>query len=253
MDASLYDFPDLYDLVMAPNPAAQDYYRAVAQARGPSALVLCCGTGRISNALARAGLAVVGLDLSAAMLARCRADAAATDTAIALVQGDMRNFDLGGRRFDLIVIPHNSLLQLLDVPDLLACFASVARHLAPRGRLAFDIFTPSVSLLAQPAGQRRQVGRGPFVHPEHGEIVLEQVSDYDPAAQVLRATWFFSTAQQPDMLRMPMTLRQIFPQELKLLIDRADFRMVARHGDFDRRPFDSMSRCQVCECELGAG
>ncbi len=248
MSSSLYDFPDLYELVMRPNFSARSFYRSMAKGSGRSVLVLCCGAGRISNALARDDLAVVGLDLSAAMLERCREDAAAGETPITLVQGDMRDFDLEGQRFDLIAIPHNSLLQLLSVADLLACFASVARHLKPKGRLAFDVFTPSISVLARPAGQRHRIGL--FQHPVHGEIALEEEVSYDPAAQVREATWFWSTAEQPDMLSTPMTMRLIFPQELPLLIEVAGFRMTERHGDFDRRPFGPQSRHQVCVCEL---
>lgn len=247
MTQSLYDVPDLYDLVMAPNPAAVAHYAGLAQSHGPDVLVLCCGTGRISNPLARAGLSVVGLDLSAAMLARCRDDAAATDTQIELVQGDMRDFDLQGRRFGLVAIPHNSLLHLLEAEELLACFASVARCLAPGGALAFDIFTPSAAILLRGAAGRHCIGR--FQHPEHGELLLEEASAYDPAAQVLHATWLFSTARQADMISVPMTMRQIYPQELPLLLEKAGFRMTDRYGDFDRRPFDAASRHQVCVCQ----
>lgn len=250
MTSSLYDFPDLYDLVMRADPRAQAFYREVAQARGGSVLVLCCGTGRISNALVRAGLAVTGLDRSAAMLARCRADADAAGAPITLVEADMRDFDLGGRRFDAVVIPHNSLLHLHEVSEIDACFAAAARHLAPTGVLAFDVFSPSGAFLWRPPGQRRRVGA--FMHPEHGELILEETSAYDPAAQVNRATWFWSTAEQPDMIVTPLELRQIFPQELPLLVERAGFRLAARYGDFDRRPFGPESRAQVCLCAPAA-
>jgi SAM-dependent methyltransferase len=248
MTSTLYDFPDLYDLVMKPNPAAQAFYLDVARTYGPSVLVLCCGTGRISNALARSGLTVEGLDLSSAMLARCRADAAATGATITLHQGDMRAFDLDGRRFGLVIIPHNSLLHLLDVAELEACFASIAKHLTPTGALAFDIFTPSSAILARPPGGRRRIGV--FAHPELGEITLDETSAYDAAAQVNRAMWFWSTPQQPDMLTIPLPLRQIFPQELPLLLEHGGFRLIERYGNFDRAPFGPKSPHQVCLCEV---
>ncbi len=65
----------------------------------------------------------------------------------------MRDFDLG-RRFALIFIARNSLLHLHSTEDILATFAMVRRHLAPGGMFAFDIFNPSVRLLARPPNQR---------------------------------------------------------------------------------------------------
>lgn len=42
----------------------------------------------------------------------------------------MRAFDLG-RTFDFVFITANSLLHLHEAEDLVSCFRSVRRHLAP--------------------------------------------------------------------------------------------------------------------------
>ena len=60
----------------------------------------------------------------------------------------MRDFDLG-RTFDFVFIAANSLLHLHEAEDLVSCFRSVRRHLAPGARFAFDVFNPSVRLLAE--------------------------------------------------------------------------------------------------------
>ena len=72
------------------------------------------------------------------MLRSARAKGAAASLQIPFVQADMRQFDLGGR-FSTILIPGNSLLHLLMIEDLKQCFASVRRHLAPGGKLVFDV------------------------------------------------------------------------------------------------------------------
>ena len=66
----------------------------------------------------------------------------------------MRAFDLG-RTFDFVLITANSLLHLHEAEDLVCCFRWVRRHLAPGARLVFDVFNPSVRLLAEADGVRR--------------------------------------------------------------------------------------------------
>jgi len=45
---------------------------------------------------------------------------------------------------------------------------------------------------------------------------------------------------------MQLEMRQIFPQEMPLLLAAGGLRLVARYGDFDRSPLTGASRRQVC-------
>ncbi len=198
--------------------------------------------------LARAGLEVVGVDISPAMLDVARERAARAGVRVELVHGDMRDLDLSGRRFGLAVVAFNSLLHLLDTDDLRRCLRAVARHLPPEGALAFDIFTPDPRRLARRPGERREIGR--FDHDALGTLTLEETSSYDAPLQINRATWRWSTPEQADVFTAPLHLRQIFPWELPLLLELEGFRLVERFGDFDRSPFGPDSPRQLCICEL---
>lgn len=211
-------------------------------------LELACGTGQLLVPVARTGLPVAGLDLSPEMLAAARARVEGEGVAADLREGDMRDFDLD-RRFSLVFVARNSLLHLARVEDLLACFACVRRHLLPGGAFVFDIFNPSVQILARPPGERFALMR--VEHPRRGEVRVEATSDYDAASQVNRATWYFSSPSDPDFLVAPLHLRSIFPQELPLLLAAGGLRLEARHGDFGGAPFGSGSRHQVCVCRAG--
>jgi SAM-dependent methyltransferase len=164
------------------------------------------------------------------------------------VEGDMRDFDLDGT-FSFIFIARNSLLHLHSPEDFLACFACVRRHLRPDGVFAFDVFNPSVEILARPSGQRFPVME--YIHPEKGQVTIEQTGAYDAATQVNRVTWYFSSAEHRDFLTVPVHLRSLFPQELPLLLEKGGLRLDARYGSFDREPFTSESRHQVCLCRAG--
>ena len=157
----------------------------------------------------------------------------------------MRDFTLG-RKFHLIFVARNSLLHLLTTADLLAAFAAVKRHLAPGGILAFDIFNPNLRLLARPRGQRFPVME--VTTEAFGMLTVEQTTDYDAATQVEHATWYISTPDRPDAWVVPLNLRNIFPQELPLLLSSAGFELVTRFGELSREPFGSASRIQLCVC-----
>jgi SAM-dependent methyltransferase len=191
-------------------------------------------------------LPTAGLDLSAPMLTTARQRAATANVSVEYVQGDMRNFDLG-RRFALIFIARNSLLHLHSTEDLVAAFAAVRRHLTPGGTFAFDIFNPNVRLLAAPSDQRFPVFEKET--ESFGKLSVEQITDYDVASQVGRSRWYVSAPGNPDAWVLRLDLRNIFPQELPLLLAAGGFELKSRVGDLSQTPFDSTSRLQVCLCQ----
>jgi len=245
LNSDLYDHPALYDALL-PVGAHLPYYVKLSRQTSGDVLELACGTGLLTVPVAGAGSPIVGIDASAAMLKAAKERAAAAKVSVEYVLSDMRNFDLG-RQFGLIFIARNSLLHLHSTDDILAAFAMVRRHLTPDGIFAFDIFNPSVQLLARPAGQRF-----PFLQKEtesFGTLSVEGTNDYDSATQVNRAHWYVSAQGKPDVWSLSLALRSIFPQELPLLLAAGGLRLKSREGDIDQTPFDSNSRLQVCLCQ----
>ena len=245
MHSDLYDYPELYDALL-PAHGHVPYYVDLARQASGDVLELACGTGQLTVPIASAGMSIVGLDLSAAMLGIAKERAAAAKAPVEFVAGDMRDFNLG-RKFSLIFIARNSLLHLHSTEDLLAAFAAVRRHLAPGGSFAFDIFNPNVRFLAQPTGQRF-----PLFEKEtesFGKVSVEATYEYDAAAQVGRSCWYISAPGNPDAWIIPVDLRNIFPQELPLLLGAGGFDLKSRMGDLGPVPFHSSSRLQVCLCQ----
>lgn len=108
--------------------------------RPSTALDLACGTGAATVPLARAGLAVTGLDRSEAMLAVARTRASAENISITWVCGDMRLFSID-TPVDLITCFYDAV-NYLDGPGDFGQFAASAfTALRPGGLLAFDINT----------------------------------------------------------------------------------------------------------------
>lgn len=249
MTESLYSNARLYDL-MFPEPsgvsAKVGFYLDLAAAAGRPVLELACGTGSMLLPIAAQGIACEGIDLSSDMLAEARAKFEAEGLSAPFHVGDMASFDLG-RKFGLIFIASNSLLHLHSADDIVRCFQSVRGHLDQGGRFAFDVFNPSVQLLAGADGTRREMRR--FDDPGQGQVRVDVEERYDAVAQVTRGVWYFSTESESDFLSVSLEIRSIFPQELPLLVQAAGFRLLERYGDFSGGPFTHKSPHQVCVCE----
>ena len=111
-------------------------------------LELGAGTGRVTLAIAEAGIPIHALDSSHLMLRELEAKLATRSEEVrrrvTLVTADMRAFDMP-ERFALVIAPFRVFLHNLTDADRLACLSRVRHHLRPGGRLAFNVFHPSLS------------------------------------------------------------------------------------------------------------
>ena len=232
MSEAFYSHARLYDLMFPGGGPAVDFYRADANRQGGRVLELGCGTGHKLIPIASDGHPCVGLDFSSDMLAEAQRKASERGVAVEWMQGDMRAFDLG-RTFDFVFITANSLLHLHEAEDLVSCFRSVRRHLAPGARFVFDVFNPSVRLLAEADGVRRTRESLSFMDPDRGNVSVDVAEIYDAPGKFPRDV-ALSADSEPDFVVAPLEIRSIFPQELPLLVSLGGLRLVERFGDLVR-------------------
>lgn len=247
---SLYDRPDLYDLMAPPDPIFERFYVETACERGGRVLDLACGSGRLTIPLAQAGLEVVGADLSSAMLERARNHAKAHAVEPRFIQSDMRDFDLGGQTFETIIVAMNSVLHLHSLDDFRGFFESVGRHLSPNDRLVFDAFLPNIAMLNADPDKREVIAT--VVHDGLGAITVEETARYDPLTQVRHVHWYWSSGTEKDFWQVALPMRSIFPQEMPLLVASGGLHLIERFGDFDRSPLAAGSGRQISVCGLQA-
>lgn len=222
-----------------------------ARAAGP-VLEYGAGTGRVTLPMARAGARVTGIDLARTMLdtheARLEREPPQVRARVRLVHGDMRSVRLD-ERFALVVAPFNVMLHLYTNDDLLEFLARVREHLAPGGRFAFDVSVPKGEELSR--DPERRFGAPRFRHPATGVLTrYTERFEYDPIRQLL-LVWMEFLPEGGDPVVVPLTHRQLFPQELFGLLDRAGFADVQPTSDFSRAPPDASTDSLVVTCRAG--
>jgi SAM-dependent methyltransferase len=210
------------------------FYRSLAREGGGPVLELGCGTGRVLLPLAADGFPCTGLDASRHMLDAIRAKS--TFPNLRLVHAPMQRFDLGGDRFGLIFSAFRAFQHMYTVEDQLACLTCARRHLAPGGRLAFDVFAPRLARMALAEEPENVELR--FEHA--GESVARYVSvSRDLAAQVQTVRFRYERSAGGKVVgneHVSFQMRWFWRFELEHLLARAGFSDVAIFGDYDRRP-----------------
>jgi SAM-dependent methyltransferase len=238
---------DLYDYVV-PYRARQDidFLVEAARASGGPVLEAGCGTGRVLIPTARAGIHIVGLDLSAGMLDVCRKrlleESETVRSRVRLVQGDMRNFDLG-EKFKLATIPFRPFQHLTTVEDQLACLASIHRHLVDGGEFILDLFNPWIEALARDNVGQEFGEEGEFTAPDGRRVVRRhKIVSRDHANQVQQIEGIYDITH-PDGRRERVvhafSMRHLFRFEAEHLLERAGFHVQAVYSDYDKSPFGS--------------
>jgi SAM-dependent methyltransferase len=246
--AALYEDALFYDHFYHRRSADVGLYVELARRHGSPVLELGVGTGRVALALARAGFEVLGIDVMESMLQRARARVAklprASRARVRLRRGDMRRLGLS-ERFPLVIAPFNALTHLYERADLERTLQGCRRHLAARGRLAFDVMMPDLRALTQDP-ERLYRGRDVKDPRDGRRMVYHEASHYDRVRQIRSVTMVLQSPEEPASQRaIPLTQRQYFPAELEALLHYNGFEIEQRYGDFAFGPLTDRSETQV--------
>ena len=252
LPSSEYDsFADIYsvwtDTASSTHANLPFYLDAYAQSDGP-VVELGVGDGRIAVQAAVRGRAVIGVDLSEAMLERCRRRAAQAGVLdrLTLIRDDFRSFELEAPAA-LIALPYHSLGHLLTLEDKRRAVAHVFSQLRPGGRFIFDDFLMTPDLIAD---MRRVQLRAEYRTVNGADALLWVTSLVGEPGQSIRVvTW----EDELDVDRLlarrryrRLSLSWLEPAQAGDLLRQAGFAIEACYGDFDRTPFsDATAREQV--------
>lgn len=200
-------------------------------AEGGPALELAIGTGRIGIPLAKRGVPVAGVELSAPMVARLRRKV--DEAALPVVVGDMARVTVPGE-FSLVLLVFNSISNLRTQEEQVECFRNAARHLRPGGRFVIELWVPNLQDLG---------------HDTHA--VAREISDghvafdtYDLATQTCTSQTF--TREADGAVRHDIGhFRYLWPSECDLMAALAGLVLESRDEDWSGSSFGSSSTKHV--------
>ncbi|USG64719.1 methyltransferase domain-containing protein [Brevibacillus ruminantium] len=242
--SDMYRWADYYDLTQRGVAGDVEFYLDMARQSGGEVLDLACGTGRITIPAAEGGVSVTGLDLSTEMLARAqeKAEQQGVSDRLQLIQGDMRSFDLQ-KSFALIMIPFRSFLHLLHIQEQMKALSCIRKHLAPGGKLVFNVFVPKISHLYEES--EKMSLRSTYRLETGEEVAMWDYTRYDHFQQLSEVTRTYERISPEGIVQEKVvgrfTLRYIFPAELHHLLRLNGFKVTQRFGSFAKTPFDSTS------------
>jgi len=199
-----------------------DFYVEEALVSGGPVVELAVGTGRIAIPIAKAGVRVIGVDESPAMLegARAYAERENVSPLVDLRLGDLRDPPVD-ERVPLATVPFRSLLHTPDERQKLRALTAAASVLERGGRFVFDVFAPSPEDIEETDGR--------WLEREPG--IFER-ADWDLEARRL----VLSIRGGEQSARF--ALHWLSAPEWNALIEDAGLVAEAIFGWFDRRPYD---------------
>ncbi|MFF4352130.1 class I SAM-dependent methyltransferase [Streptomyces sp. NPDC001530] len=207
-------------------------------AGGGRALELGIGTGRVALPLARRGVAVHGIDMSRAMVARLRAKPGGDGIGVTI--GDFATTKVDGT-FSVAYLVFNTIMNLTTQAEQVVCFRNVADHLEPGGTFVIEVMVPDLRRL--PPGQNAV--------PFHTSPTRWSFDLYDVATQAMSSNYVEVENGRGSYWSVPF--RYVWPAELDLMAQLAGLRLRDRWDDWTRKPFTSESGQHVSVWEKAAG
>lgn len=223
-----------------------EFYLARMAAAGGPVLEIGSGTGRLLREALRRGIDAWGIDVSPAMVERCRAQLPA-DRRERVSVADAVSMRLG-RRFGLVVAPFRVLSHVPSTEDQLRLLDTVHEHLVPGGAFVFDLYVPDLKLLLEglpetcdfdgewaPGRRLRRFTSSAPADLSRQTNGVRMRFEWDEEDGERRDTWDFE-------------MRFYFRFEVEHLVARSRLRLEALHGDFMGGPLTAASRDLVAVC-----
>ncbi len=239
------DISPFYDLEFDSFEDDLELYLGYVQIVGGPVLELGCGTGRLLEPIANAGVDIVGLDNSESMiaLARQRIQGGNHLDRISLGQGDMRDLsNLYDTAFRLVFVAINSFLHLESRDDQLAALREVRKVLDRDGILVIDVFNPTPETLSRM--DDRYAFDAEWELDSGSSVQRFSNRQIDPIDQIVTTRLFYDLVDQHGNLTRRSTsyqMRYVHRFELELLLMHAGFEIEGAYGSYSLDPISADS------------
>lgn len=195
--------------------------------------------------MAQDGHNIVGVDYTSSMLEQAKLKANQAGVKVTFVKADIRNLDLK-EKFDLIMIPFNSIHHLYENEDLFRSLNVVKNHLKKGGLFLLDCFNPNIQFIVE--GEKKQKQVASYTTDDGREILIKQVMRYESKAQINRIQWHYYINGAFDSIQN-LDMRLYFPKELDAYLTHCGFKILHKFGNFEEGVFEDNSEKQVFICQ----
>lgn len=231
-----------------------NFYYSEAEVSRQPILELACGTGRLTIALACAGMKVVGLDSSDAMLDKAKEKL----KSIGRVKGNIR-FEKGlmqkfkmSEKFGLVIVPSKSFQHLITPEYQTSCLTCIYDHLKNQGKLIIDIFNPNLKRIANTDTRERFFAKE-YKNSTGNKIMAWDMPQYDILNQTLQDLIELEELDEEGILvnkqYFNLKLRYIFRYEMQHLLEKCGFKIKALYGSYQKNKFTKDSRDMIWVAE----
>jgi SAM-dependent methyltransferase len=241
------EYAPFYDWENARTLGRRDvpFWRQLALSASGSALELGCGTGRIAVPLGRAGVSLVGIDRSEAMLARARQRVRRSrlQSRVRLVRGDIRRLPFAVQ-FGLVMAPYGILQSLLRERDLKATLSAVHDVLEPGGTFGMEL----VADLPSWQEYRKRISLSGWRARKGGSrITLVETVRQDTARKLTIFDQEFTEqrGRQRRAHTFSLTFRTLTVPQMTRRLQAAGFEITALLGDYRGGPWDPRAEVWV--------
>ena len=223
-----------YDLIYSSYKDDVAFYTRLAKEHDGNILEIGCGTGRIYLEILKQEKDIEGIDISEAMLERCKSKAKLMGLKAKVYRQDMKSFSLK-KSYSLVIIPFRAFLHNLTTKDQLSCLRCIRDHMAQDGLLVLNFFFPNPEIMSSDYGKNEETEIG----SEDGRYLLSRVTRFnDETEQIIDVHETVSKGEEILMQeRFPIAL--IYKKEFELLLKQIGFASYDVYGGFDKRPLSS--------------
>lgn len=228
---------DLYDYYVNVDFDVEFFLNEAKKAKG-KVLELTSGTGRVSIPLLKAGIDLTCVDYSKEMLAVLEKKVTENGLECSIHNMDITELALK-EKYDLIMLPFNSLSEIVDKEKHQKTLNGINQHLSDKGVFICTMHNPQIRLKTID-GVLRFMGK---YHLENERtLVMTYVFNYNKDTQIVSGLQFYEVYDKANTLIWKRNLDVNFylfeKEEFERLIEHSGFKVVDLYGDYSYSSFD---------------
>ncbi len=241
---------DIYEMWSTGDDAyfpSGDFYRKLAARISGHVVEIGVGTGRIAIDIARQGIKVTGIDISANMLAqlRTRASMQGVEENIAIMLADAKDFKLDCKA-DLVCIPFRSFGHFLTREEKYEVLMNVKSQLSDKGILVFDHYLFNETWAKNHERTPRLMFSGN--DPQGHSYYIWDTYIYHYEKQIMDCTITVECLADSEVIsrrHCPLTFSWVYVDQVRSLLKDTGYEIVSLLGGFDGQEFTEYSTDQI--------